>query len=98
MQLKYTFTCALYTFHQSTNNVIIIIIIIIIQLKSWGRINSYLLLRSLMAVGQKEFYSLEVLDLKLLYLRPEGINQESPYWGWVGSLRMEAALLWTLWW
>ncbi|MCI4387673.1 hypothetical protein PGIGA_G00076990 [Pangasianodon gigas] len=52
----------------------------------------------LMAEGKKEFLSLEVLHFTLLYLRPEGRSVNSPYCGWVGSLRMEAALLWTLRW
>ena len=39
--------------------------------------------------------SLAVLDLTLLYLWPEGRSVNRPCWGWVGSLRIEAALLWT---
>lgn len=60
--------------------------------------NSYRLFRSLMAAGKKEFFSLEVLHFTLLYLRPEGRSVNSPWWGWEGSLRMEATLLVTLRW
>ncbi len=51
--------------------------------------------KSLMAEGKKEFLNLEVLHFTHLYLRPEGRSVNSPCCGWVGSLRMEAALLWT---
>ena len=51
-------------------------------------VNAYLLFRSLMAAGKKEFFSLVVLDVTPLYLWPEGRS--------VRSLRMEAAFLWTL--
>ena len=61
-------------------------------------VNSYLLVGSLMAVEKKESFSLVVLDLTPLYLQPEGRSGNSPCWGWVGSLRMEAALLRTRQW
>ena len=48
--------------------------------------------------GQKECFSLVVLGLTLVYLWPEGRSVNRPCWEWVGSLRMEAAILWTLWW
>ncbi len=51
------------------------------------------LFRSLMPEGRKDILNLEVLHFTFLYLRPEGWS--SPCRGWVGSLRMEAALLWT---
>ena len=60
--------------------------------------NSYLLFRSLMAVGKKEFFSLVGLDLTPLYLQNEGRSVNSPCWGWVGASRMEVTLLWTLGW
>ena len=50
---------------------------------------------SLMAAGKREFFSLVVLDLKPLDFWPKGSSVNSPCWGWVGSLRMEASLLWT---
>ena len=59
-------------------------------------VNTYLLLRSLKTVGKKEFFSLVLLDLTLLYLWPEGRSVNRSCWGWVEALRMEAALLWTL--
>ena len=59
-------------------------------------VNTYLLWRSLKAVGKKEFFSLVLLDLTLLYLWPEGRSVNRSCWGWVEALRMEAALLWTL--
>lgn len=49
-----------------------------------------------MAVGKKEFLSLVVLHFILLYLRSEGRSENRPCWGCVGSVMMEAALLWTL--
>ena len=49
-----------------------------------------------MTVGKKEFFSVAVLDLTLLYLQPEGGGVNSLSWGWVESLRMEAALRWNL--
>ncbi len=54
--------------------------------------------KSLMSEGKKEFLKMEVLRFTLLYLRPEGRSVNGPCCGWVGSLRMEAALLWTLRW
>ena len=46
---------------------------------------SYLLVRSLIAVGKKEFFSLVLLDLTPLYIRPEGSSVISPSWGGRGS-------------
>uniref|UniRef100_A0A3B3TC98 TNFR-Cys domain-containing protein n=1 Tax=Paramormyrops kingsleyae TaxID=1676925 RepID=A0A3B3TC98_9TELE len=48
------------------------------------------LFRSLIVVGKKELFSRDVLDFTLLNLRPEGRSVNSPCWGCVGSLRMEA--------
>ena len=49
-------------------------------------------------MGKKEFFSVVVLELTLRYLWPESRSVNHPCWGWVGSLRMEATVLWTLWW
>ena len=40
----------------------------------WGRLNSYLLFRRLIAVRKKELFSLVVLDLTFLYLQPGGLS------------------------
>ena len=39
-----------------------------------------------MGVGKEEFFSLVVLDLSLLYPRPEGRSMSSPCWG-MGGVR-----------
>lgn len=49
-----------------------------------------------MAVGKEEFFSLEVLHFTRLYLRSESRSVNRPCRGCVGSLRMEAVLLWTV--
>lgn len=55
---------------------------------------SFQLFRSLMGEGgETESFSPESLHIKILYLWPEGRNVNSSCWGWVGSLRVEAALL-----
>lgn len=50
-------------------------------------VNYYLLFRSLMAVGENEFFSQVGLDFTVLYLRPEGRSENSPCWGLVGLWR-----------